>query len=109
MADLKYWISMAGTIVVFIFIVVSLALTVKPVGSQNQSMMAVILTTSILVSLAGWFMGYVLFKGNPEAQVQFLLFFTFVLFMTATVSATTSAFQLYGLRDTVATKHAATA
>lgn len=102
MADVKYWISVAGTLITLGFLLGSLVITLKPAGSQNQGMMAVVLITSFLVSIIGAFIGYVLFKGNPDTQVQFLLLFVFILFVTCTSTSIVSAFQLYGIRDAIA-------
>ncbi len=104
MADIKFMISLGGTIIVGIAVLASLVITLMPAGSQNQALVGVVLTASILTGLIGWFLAYVLFKGNPNAQLMFILFFTFILFTTSSISAIVSAFQLYGLRETVATK-----
>ncbi len=103
MADLKFIGSICIAIVVAGFTLASLALTAMPIGSQNSSLLGVTLTASVTMSIIGWFLGYILFKGNPDAQLKFLIFFVFILFVTCTTSAVVSAFQLYGLRDAVAT------
>jgi hypothetical protein len=109
MADVKYWISVAGTLLTLGFLIGSLVITLKPSGSQNQGMMAVVLITSFCVSIVGAIIGYILFKGNPDTQLQFLMLFTFILFVSCTSTSIVSAFQLYGLRDSIAsnTKEAA--
>ena len=109
MADVKYWISVVGTILTLGFLIASLVLTLKPSGSQNAGMMTVILFTSGLVSIIGAIIGYVLFKGNPDTQLQFLLLFTFILFVMCTSSSIVSAFQLYSLRDSIASNTKAAA
>lgn len=106
MMDIKFWIASGFVILVAAGLVGSLVTTAKPAGSQNQAMMAVTVTTSIVVAICGWFIGYILFKGNPETQLVFLLFFTFLLFASTLTTATASAFQLYGLREGLATKAA---
>jgi hypothetical protein len=103
MADVKLWGSIAVTLLVFGFTLTSLVMTAMPIGTQNSSLLGVTLTASILVSIVGWFLGYILFKGNPDAQLAFLMFFVFILFVSSATSAVVSAFQLYGLRDAVAT------
>ena len=102
--DIKYWLSVGFTVLVIVFTGASLATTARPVGDQNQAMMGVVVATSILASIAGWWIGYMLFKGNPQAQMTFLLFFVFILFASTLTTATASAFQLYGLREGLATK-----
>jgi len=104
MADIKFGISIAFTVLVIVFTGISLVMTTKPVGDQNQAMMGVVVATSIIASIAGWWIGYMLFKGNPQAQMTFLLFFVFILFASTLTTATASAFQLYGLREGLATK-----
>jgi hypothetical protein len=102
--DIKYALAVCFTVLVIVFTGVSLVTTTRPVGDQNQAMMGVVVATSILASIAGWWIGYMLFKGNPQAQLTFLLFFVFVLFASTLTTATASAFQLYGLREGLATK-----
>lgn len=104
MTDLKFTVSLGSTIVVGICVIASLVVTLLPAGSQNQALFGVVLATSIITGIVGWFLAYVLFKGNPDAQLKFILFFTFVLFTTSSISAIVSAFQLYGLRESIATK-----
>ncbi len=102
MADVKYWISVGGTLAALGFLLASLILTLKPTGSQNSGLLWVTLVTSSLVSIVGAIIGYVLFKGNPDTQLQFLMLFTFILFVTCTSSSIVSAFQLYGIRNSIA-------
>jgi hypothetical protein len=100
--DVKFWISVAMCVLLFAMMVASIAMNAKPSGAQNQSLLGVVLATSVLAGIIGWFIGYILFKGDPTAQIHFLLFFAFILFVTSLTSATVSAFQLYGIRDAVA-------
>jgi hypothetical protein len=101
--DVKFWFSVSLCIALFAMMVVSLSMNAKPSGAQNQSLLGVVVATSVLAGIVGWFIGYILFKGNPTAQIHFLLFFTFILFATTLTSASVSAFQLYGIRNAVAT------
>ncbi len=103
MADGKFIVSIFAAATVIGFTLASLALSARPIGSQNSSLLGITLTASVAISIIGWFLGYILFKGNPDAQLKFLIFFVFILFVTCTTSAVVSAFQLYGLRDAVAT------
>jgi hypothetical protein len=101
---LVFWVSAGFTIVLAVFVLLSIIGTTKPVGSQNQALFGTVLAISVIAGILGWIIGYFAFKGNPTAQLQFLLFFTFLLFITTTTSAITSAYQLYGLRDALASK-----
>jgi uncharacterized membrane protein len=104
MANITFWVSAGATVTMAMLLLSSIVMTAKPTGSQNQALFGIVITTSVIASLLGWFIGYILFNGNPTAQLHFLLFFTFLLFMVTMVSATTSAFQLYGLREAMAAK-----
>ncbi len=101
--DLKFWISVAMCFLLLAMMIASISMNAKPSGAQNQSLLGLVVATSVLAGIVGWFIGYILFKGDPTAQIHFLLFFTFILFVTSLTSATVSAFQLYGIRDAVAT------
>ena len=92
--DIKYWIAFSMTLGVVACLLGSIITTAKPVGSQNKSVFGLLIATSVFASVAAWWLGYIVFKGNPTAQVTFLLFFTVILFMTTMTTATQSAHTL---------------
>lgn len=88
--------------ILLVFVILSYVMTLNPAALQNKSLIGLVLFTSIATGIVGWGFATWGLKGNPNAQIQFLLMFVMILFATSLVSSTLSASQLYGLRDTVA-------
>lgn len=106
--DLYFYVASALCIILLGFMTGSYAATMKPSGSQNTSLIGLVIFTSLAFGIVGWLLAVWGFGGNADVQTKFLLAFAIlVLFPTTLISATVSASQLYGIRNAVATNQQA--
>ncbi len=101
--DVYYMLSGFFCIVLLFFTGLSYGLTLAPSGSQNTSLIGLVIFTSLAFGIVGWLLAVWGFGGNAGIQTKFLLAFAIlVLFPTTLISATVSASQLYGIRNAIA-------
>ena len=102
--DIFFIVAGGMCVLLFALMTASYATTMKPKGQQNQSLIGLVIGTSVAFGIIGWLLAVWGLKGNPAMQTQFLLAFAIlILFPTTVISAALSASQLYGLRDAIAT------
>ncbi len=99
-----YFVVASGLCVVLLFFMgLSYGKTLAPSGSQNTSLIGLVIFTSLAFGIVGWLLAVWGFGGNAGIQTKFLLAFAIlVLFPTTLISATVSSSQLYGIRNAIA-------
>ena len=99
------WIAAGLCVVPFVFLASSYGLYLRPKGKQDQATLGLVILVAALVGIVGYVFAFIGLNGNAQAQMQYFLpLVIFILLPTTLISATVSAYQLYGLREAVAVK-----
>ncbi len=99
------WIAAGLCAIPFVFLAISYGLYLRPKGKQDQATLGLVILVAALVGIVGYVFAFIGLNGNAQAQMQYFLpLAIFILLPTTLISATVSAYQLYGLREAIAVK-----